>query len=128
MRWAALILLLGGCADDVVAIGEPVALSVRVRRAETAAERMEGLRGKTLAPGEGLLLVFPVEDELCITNAGVTQPIDAVFIGEELAVTHVERAVAADDGTLRCARARWILEVRADAAASVVAGMPADGL
>ena len=119
MRWWAWVLLLGGCADDVVAIGEPVVLEVSVRRAETAAERMAGLRGKRLAPGEGLLLVFPVEDELCITNAGVEQAIDAVFIDGSAAVTRVERAIAAGDGTIRCATAQWILEVLANEASAV---------
>lgn len=128
MRWAVLLLFLAGCADDVVSIGDPVALEVSVRRAETAAERMEGLRGKTIQRGEGLLLVFPVEDELCIANAGVSQSIDAVFIDGRATVTHVERAIGAGDGTVRCATAQWILEVLADEASDVDAGMLADGL
>ena len=129
MRWAALhVLLLAGCADDVVSIGDPVALEVSVRRAETAAERMEGLRGKSLDRGQGLLLVFPVEDELCIANGGVSQSIDAVFIDASATVTHVERAVGAGDGTVRCATAQWILEVLAGEATDVDPGMLADGL
>lgn len=128
MRWLALALLVGGCANDVVSIGDPVVLEVSVRRAETAAERTDGLRAKTLGPGEGLLLVFPVEDELCITNAGVSQSIDALFIDADGAVTRVARSIAAGDGTVRCARAQWILEVLAGEAVAVAPGMVADGL
>ncbi len=129
MRWSALgLVLLVGCGEDVVRIGEPVALEVSVRRAETAAERMDGLRGKTLGANEGLLLVFPVEDELCITNAGVDQSIDAVFIDASATVTQVERAIGAGDATIRCATAQWVLEVLEDRASAVESGMLADGL
>ena len=128
MRWAMWALLLNACADDLITIGDPVALEVSVRRAEAAAERMAGLRGDSLVPGEGLLLVFPVEDELCITNAGVEQSIDAVFIDGSAAVTTVERDIAAGDRTIRCANARWILEVLANEASAVEPGMFAGGL
>lgn len=128
MRAALTFLLLAGCGDDIVAIGDPVVLEVSVRRAETAAARMEGLRGKTLDSGEGLLIAFPVDDELCITNAGVTQSIDAVFIDATATVAQVERAIPAGDDTIRCATAQWILEVLADEAREVDAGMLADGL
>ncbi len=129
MRWAALgLLLVCACADDRITIGDPVVLDVSVRRAETAAERMEGLRGKSLDRGQGLLLVFPVEDELCVTNGGVEQSIDAVFIDASATVTHVERAIAAGDESVRCATGQWILETLAGEAGAVEPGMVADGL
>jgi uncharacterized membrane protein (UPF0127 family) len=129
----ALPLLLGsGCAEDVVTIrGSDDGVVLRaslIGRAETATERMEGLRGRTLEAGEGLLIAFPVEDEVCITNGGVTQAIDAVFIGGDAAVTHVERAVPAGDGSVRCATGQWILEVLAGEAEAVEPVMSAEGL
>jgi len=133
MRWALLgLLLMSGCADDAIvlrAADDSIALRVSlIGRAETAAERRSGLRGRTLAPGEGLLIAFPVEDELCITNDGVDQSIDAVFIDGGESVAHVERAIPAGDGTVRCATGQWILEILAGDATAVHPGMVAEGL
>jgi len=132
MRWLVVLVLLTGCADDVVSIrasdGSVALRASLIGRAETAAERMEGLRARTLEPGEGLLIAFPVEDELCIVNRGVEQAIDAVFIDASANVSAVERAIAAGDGTVRCATGQWILEVLAGEAAAVEPAMVAEGL
>ena len=128
LAWA--LVATAACGDDVVTIrdGEAVVLEVEVGRAVTAAERMEGLAGRSLGPGEGLLLVFPFEDEVCIANGDVAFPIDVLFIEEDATVGALERGFPAGDGVPRCATARWVLEVPAGDAAAVTAGMIASGL
>lgn len=132
MRWALALVLLTGCAEDTVTIraddGAAALRASLIWRAETAAERMEGLRGRTLDSGQGLLIAFPVEDEVCIANGGVEQAIDAVFIDAAATVTAVERSVPAGDPTVRCATGQWILEVLAGEAEAVEPAMVAEGL
>lgn len=80
--------------------------------ATTATERMTGLRGvDSLADDEGLWMEFPVEDELCIVNSGVSFAIDAVFVRSERVVA-VE-TFAADEPDARCFIASEVLEVNA---------------
>ncbi|MAQ16455.1 MAG: hypothetical protein CMN30_16890 [Sandaracinus sp.] len=128
----AWILVLAGCATpDVISLRTEGALvlEVEVERAVTAAERRAGLEGRDpLAAGHGLLLEFPVEDEVCIANGGVDFGIDGIFLDASGLVTALEREIPAGDPTVRCGRARWVLEVGSGAAAEVVPGAAAAGL
>lgn len=123
-----------GCGNDAGS-GERVAvrvvgsdgtehLSVDATLAESEAERREGLaRFDTLDDDRGLLIVLPVEGEVCITNGGVGFAIDAVFAAEDGTVVAVERNIPMGDVTLRCHMStRRILEVAAGVAGSVDAG------
>lgn len=85
--------------------------------ADTEAARRDGLRGRDpLAPDEGLLLAFSVEDELCIVNDGVAFPIDAAWANADGVVIAIERDVPAGDPTVRChGPARYVLETAAGA-------------
>ena len=78
--------------------GDPKAsFCAAIARSEAA--RMQGLRGHApLAPGEGLLLAFSIEDELCIVNDGVTFPIDVLYAD---AAGPVDRARARFPGRRR---------------------------
>jgi len=122
----ALTLVLGGCAcsSGVEVRIEDRGLAFCATVAETAADRMRGLRGAaSLEAGEGLLLAFPIEGEVCIVNDGVSFPLDVVYVDTAGLVVAVERDVAAGDATPRChPRVRSVLEVSAGAAASVVLG------
>ena len=122
MRAAALALLVGacGCPGEVVIGGATFCVEV----AETEAERTRGLRGREpLAPGEGLLLVFPVEDEICVVNDGVGFGIDVAYANAAGEVVALEREVGAGDGTPRChGPTQDVLEVPAGALAGVAVG------
>lgn len=138
-RFAQLVVLLvmtavAGCGNDA-ASDERVAvrvassdgtehLSVDAIVAESEAERREGLtRYDELEDDHGLLIVLPVEGEVCITNSGVGFAIDAVFAADDGTVVAVERNVPMGDVTLRCHMStRRILEVAAGVAGSVDAG------
>lgn len=120
--------LFGGCAGDALArIESPegeqrleVAIAHEARSAE---ERMRGLRGRSIADDEGLLIVFPSEGEVCIVNEGVDYAIDVVYANAEGTVISVQRDVPAGDATPRCRMpTSRVLEVRAGVAASVVSG------
>lgn len=126
---AALALaLLGGCAADALArIESPEGekrLEVAVaHEARSAEERMRGLRGRSIAEDEGLLIVFPAEGEVCIVNEGVDYAVDVVYADAEGTVVSVQRGVAAGDATSRCRMpTARVLEVRAGVAATVVSG------
>jgi len=57
-----------------------VLIELQIALAETEYERQEGLRLRgPLAENEALLLVFPTETQVCITNAGVPFPIHALY-------------------------------------------------
>lgn len=74
---------------------------------------MEGLRGREpLGPNEGLLLTFPIEDEICIVNDGVAFDLDVAYASAAGEIVAVERAVPAGDASLRChGTTRDVLEV-----------------
>lgn len=128
--WLAVIGSIGavalgsGCDDGCErwALGQ-ARLSVCVTRATTADERRRGLVGRGLDDGEGLLLVFPVEGEVCITNEGVGLAIDALWLDSRGTVTAIERALAAGAPGPWChAPAAFVMEVRAGTAAAVAPG------
>ncbi|MEZ4325561.1 MAG: DUF192 domain-containing protein [Polyangiales bacterium] len=118
------VLLMGCEGMPTVTIHGPdetLRLRAHVLVAETADERRMGLVGRReMAEGEGLLLLFPLEGEVCITNAEVVFPIDAVFADALGRVVAVERSIAAGDPSLRChAPVLTVLELTSGAALSV---------
>lgn len=130
---AGAVLLGAGCggppqfAGETVRVlgpGGEVRLEVFADVADDERERREGLtRFDSLAAGRGLLLVLPAEGEVCITNAKVDFPIDAVFAATDGTVVAVERNVPRDDVTLRChLSTRRILEINAGDAGAVSPG------
>ena len=116
---SALACASGEC-DPRVRVGS---LDVCVDLATTAAERLQGLRGHApLGPGEGLLMRFPVEGEVCLVNDGVSFDVDAVLFDGERRVTHIVR-LEADDGAAQCAGpAIHVLEVAGGAASGLIPG------
>lgn len=92
--------------------------------ARTEAARRRGLRDSPpLQMDEGLLLEFPVQDEVCISNTGVESDIDAVFINDERRVTRVISPVAANDPGPFCVEGtRSVLEVAVGAASEIEPG------
>jgi len=127
MRHLVALALLLGCGDDVerlrIVDGDgTVSLEVAIERATSEAERRNGLRGKSLADDEGLLIVLPGESEVCIVNDGVALDLDVVYFDSSLAVSAVESQVPAGDSTPRCHVASYVLEVLAFAASSVRPG------
>jgi uncharacterized membrane protein (UPF0127 family) len=91
------------------------------RVASTADDRVRGLIGRApLVEGEALWLEWPTSVEACVHNAGVSFAIDAVFVDERGAVLAIERAISADDPSVRChGNARHVIELRADGARDV---------
>lgn len=74
-----------------------VRLELAITIADTEHTRQEGLRlHGALGDGEALLLVFPTEGTVCITNAGVPFPIDVVYVSSSGLVTALERGIPAD--------------------------------
>ena len=92
--------------------------------AKTEAERIQGLQGRApLLPTEGLLLVFSVEDELCVHNVGVSFSIDAVFLDQDLQVIEVARGLPPFESESQCvANAKYILELLAGQADNIQTG------
>ncbi|MEM1417807.1 MAG: DUF192 domain-containing protein [Myxococcota bacterium] len=110
--------MLSGCGDDprvVLRCPGAAPRTVHVEVARTAEARRRGLMGRSgLAPGTGLLLAFPTEDEVCVRNAGVPFAIDALFARESGELSAVHR-FGPDEDVARCALARTVLEVAAGA-------------
>jgi uncharacterized membrane protein (UPF0127 family) len=118
--------LAGGCvcAHEVSVESDAVTrLRVCVEIAESEDARREGLRGRRpLDADEGLLLVFPREDDVCLTNEGVTFAIDAVFV-DTAGVVRARASFSRDDGTLVCvSETQTVLEVARDVARDVRMG------
>lgn len=119
----------GGEGSDVVEVqvaapDGATRLLVAVDVASDDSARRAGLSGyASLPPGQGLLIVLPIEGETCISNREVGFAIDAVFADDVGEVVAVESDIAAHDATLRChAAVRRILEVGAGEAAEVRVG------
>lgn len=68
---------------------------IRVEIAGTNAERVRGLSGRRdLAPGSGLLFVFPESATYGFWMKEMRFPIDIVWIGEDLRIVHIAANVA----------------------------------
>lgn len=121
---AGLLAILGACSpcdDRRVRVG---ALEICAEVADTEAARAQGLAGRApLEADEGLLLDFPVADEICIVNAGVGFAIDAIYVAPSDEVVAIERDIPADDPTPRCVEdTKRVLEVSAGVSAAIELG------
>ncbi len=100
------------CPPDTAAV-QVGAVSVCATQALTAADRLQGLRGRDHL--EALLLRFPVESELCLVNDGVSVDVTAVFIQADGRVSAL-LDLPAGDATVRCGGpARDVLELTSPA-------------
>jgi uncharacterized membrane protein (UPF0127 family) len=92
-----------------------VLLELEIALAETEYERQEGLRlHGPLAENEALLLVFPTETQVCITNTGVPFPIHVLYISATHQVTATETNIPPNAPGPYCHLARLALELNGD--------------
>lgn len=119
----ALLAACSPCEHRVVTVGP---LEVCAEVADTEAARAAGLTGRApLDDDEGLLLDFPVTDEICIVNEGVSFSIDAIYIGPDDRVSAVEREIPRGDPTPRCIDGtQRVLEVAAGVSQGIAPGSP----
>lgn len=112
------------CAPLAITRAGTSIVTLCAEEARTEADLRRGLAGRApLASDEALVLVFPVEDEVCITNAGVDFAIDAAFVDALGDVVAIEREIAARDETTRCHRpTARVVETAASTLASVRVG------
>lgn len=121
----ALLLLVatGGCGDDqtaqrgaLVDASGQVQLELAITVADTEYERQEGLRlYGPLAKNAALLLVFPIETQVCITNAGVPFPIDVLFLSASRQVLAAQEHIPADATGPYChPNTAMVLELQGD--------------
>ena len=83
--------------------------------AETEYERQEGLRlHGPLAEDEALLLVFPRESQVCISNTGVPFPIQVLYISQAHQITATEHIPAQAPGPYCHPATQLALELRGD--------------
>lgn len=135
IRLALLVpLALTGCASspDRVriesAFGDTTLDVALVGQARTAIERAEGLRAYApLGDDDGLLIRFPIEGEVCITNAEVDYAIDLVFFVLEAERYRVNAIASMEANQVEaiCLMASDVLEVRAGVADQVAPGQRA---
>ena len=120
----ALLLLIGvaGCGESQPAqrarlldADGNVQLELVLAIAETEYERQEGLRlHGPLAENEALLLVFPKEAQVCITNTGVPFPIQVLYISTTHQITAAEPHIPSNAPGPYCHPARLALELNGD--------------
>jgi len=120
----ALLLLIGvaGCGESQPAqrarlldADGNVQLELEIAIAETEYERQEGLRlHGPLAENEALLLVFPKEAQVCITNNGVPFPIQVLYISTTHQITAAEPHIPPNAPGPYCHPARLALELNGD--------------
>ena len=92
-----------------------VLMTLELAIADTEYERQEGLRlHGPLALGEGLLMTFPSETRVCITNAGVPFSIDILFLSTAGQVIGAERGIPANAPGPYCNPAQQVLELQGD--------------
>ena len=133
-RWRRTILVsvmlltmtLGACGDasdpttmqrvELVDANGVTVIAVDAWVADTFEALVDGLRRyPTLGEHEGLLMVFPSETQVCITNAGVPYPIDIAYVSASRQVIAVETLGADERGPICHPGTAWVLEVRGDA-------------
>jgi uncharacterized membrane protein (UPF0127 family) len=92
-----------------------VQLELELVIAETEYERQEGLRlHGPLAEDEALLLVFPRESQVCISNTGVPFPIQVLYISQTHQITATEHIPAQAPGPYCHPATQLALELRGD--------------
>jgi uncharacterized membrane protein (UPF0127 family) len=90
--------------------------TVEVRIADTPTERYRGLSdAEKLPPGEGMLFVFPQEDERAFVMREMDFALDILFVGADRRVNAIRSAPTpppnASDLTRYRGQAKWVLEV-----------------
>jgi uncharacterized membrane protein (UPF0127 family) len=92
-----------------------VQLELELVIAETEYERQQGLRlHGPLAEDEALLLVFPRESQVCISNTGVPFPIQVLYISQAHQITATEHIPAQAPGPYCHPATQLALELRGD--------------
>jgi uncharacterized membrane protein (UPF0127 family) len=123
-RTIALVLLIGltSCGESQAAqrarlldANGKVQLELEIAIAETEYERQEGLRlHGPLAEKEALLLIFPREAQVCISNTGVPFPIHVLYISATHQITATEPNIPPNAPGPYCHPAHLALELRGD--------------
>jgi len=117
-----MLALVFGCGDgespqraEILDSEGHVLLALRVAIADTEYERQEGLRlHGPLDENESLLLLFPTEALICISNDGVPFSVDLVYLDAGSAVIGTERNMAPNDPGPYChLGAKMVLELNA---------------
>jgi uncharacterized membrane protein (UPF0127 family) len=94
-----------------------VQLELAITIADTEYERQEGLRlHGPLSENSALLLVFPIETKVCITNTGVPFPIDLLFLSASQEVIASQEHIPANATGPYChPNTAMVLELQGDA-------------
>jgi uncharacterized membrane protein (UPF0127 family) len=118
-------LLWSACGDSPVGLEQlelqirgpsgELELDILAEVAASAEDRITGLsKHDSLAPDEGLLLIFPAPTRACIRNESVRFPIDAIFASAEQRVIAIVRDLPAGDPSTHCHDATaFVLELPA---------------
>ena len=92
-----------------------VQVELEISIAETEYERQEGLRlHGPLAENQALLLIFPREAQVCISNTGVPFPIQVLYISQAHQITATEHIPAQAPGPYCHPATQLALELRGD--------------
>jgi uncharacterized membrane protein (UPF0127 family) len=92
-----------------------VQLELEIVIAETEYERQEGLRlHSPLAKNEALLMIFPKQTQVCITNTGVPYPIDVLYLSASGHLIATELNIPPNTPGPYCHPAQLALELRGD--------------
>jgi len=92
-----------------------ILLELHIALADTEYERQEGLRlHGPLANNEALLLVFPTETRICISNTGVPFPIDVLYLSAANQVIATELNIPPNTPGPYCHPAQQVLELQGD--------------
>ncbi len=90
-------------------------LEVAIEVAQTEEARREGLRSyPPLTAQQGLLLLFPIETTVCITNTGVPYPIDLLYASATRQVIAIETIPANAAGPYCHPQTAMALELQGD--------------
>ncbi len=112
-----------GARVRIVGAGGDTRLDVCAEVATSEVDRRAGLAGRPgLDDGAGLLMIFPVVGEVCITGENMRFPLDVVFVDGSSHVT-ARGALGVDDPALICEpEIAQVLEVSAGIAGDVEVG------
>lgn len=109
----------------VVAFDAPTPRRFAVEVASTIPALRQGLAGRRLAVGEGLLMVLPQEGPQSVWMRGTIVPLDLVFMDAQRRIVKVVANAPPATLTLHTAHARFVLEVSAGSAQGLRAGQTA---
>ena len=92
-----------------------VRLVLEITVVQTEYERQEGLRlHGPLAKNEALLMIFPKETQVCITNTGVPYPIDVLYLSASRHLIATDLNIPPNAPGPYCHQAQLALELRGD--------------